>query len=453
MKKGLWIETSDYEWRAHPVIHLSFSSLASENPQALHDGLVWKLESLGKSHSIDISQAPSLQAKFELLVSELSKINSVVILIDEYDHPILSNIANIHLATQCRDVLKSFFDVVKDLDEYLAFFMVTGVSKFSKTSIFSGLNNLEDLTISELGANIVGYTHNELLHYFELYLKKVALKNEVSIDTIVSSMQTWYDGYIFIEDQKEKLYNPYSVLLFLSSSKLLNYWFGTGTPSFLIELIKAKNFPVISLDNAKVTLDDLDNIKIDDIPVIPLLFQTGYLTIQSYESDTGNYLLGFPNLEVKQSFFKYILKEFSTLPFGAINEFASNLTKALDENNIDIFCRLLQTFFADIPSGIQIPMEKYYQTILYVLGKILGIHVHAEVMTNLGRINMTLETASHIYIFEFKTQGSAQEALQQIEEKKYYQKYLMLKKNIVMIGAVFNTKKRNLEDWVIKDDR
>lgn len=424
--KDLWIETSDYKWQTHPVIHLSFSSLASNNAQALYNDLVWKLESIASLHSIDIIKAPSLKTKFELLVTELSKINSVVILVDEYDHPILSNISDPSVATECRDVLKSFFDVVKDLDSYLAFFMVTGVSKFSKTSIFSGLNNLEDLTLNELGSNLVGYTYKELIKYFDSYLKKAALKNGSSTDEVIDNMRAWYDGYQFSKSAQERIYNPYSILLFLSNMEFLNYWFGTGTPSFLINLIKAKQFSIVSLDEAKMTLDDLDSVNIEDIAVVPLLFQTGYLTIKSYDEQTGNYLLYFPNLEVKQSFFKFILKGFSTLEFGVINDFASKLTNALNENDIDLFCRLLQNLFAEIPSGIQIPeREKYYQTIIYVIAKIIGIDVQAEVMTNIGRIDMTIETSSHHYIFEFKTQGSAEEASRQIEEKEYYQKYLM----------------------------
>lgn len=450
--KGLWIETSDYKWQNHPVIHLSFSSLSNNNAQALYDDLVWKLESIASLHSIDITTAPSLKTKFELLVTELSKVNKVVILVDEYDHPILSNISDLKLADECREVLKSFFDVVKDLDNYLAFFMVTGVSKFAKTSLFSGLNNLEDLTLSELGSELVGYTYEELIKYFDFYIEKAALKNRSTADEIIDDMRTWYDGYQFSKNAQEHIYNPYSILLFLSNLEFLNYWFATGTPTFLLQVIKAKQFSILSLDDASITPDDLDSVNIEDITVIPLLFQTGYLTIKFYDEQKSNYLLDFPNLEVKQSFFKFILKGFSTLEYAVINDFATKFTNALKENNIDLFCRLLQNFFADIPSGIQIPeREKYYQTIIYVITKIIGIDVKAEVMTNIGRIDMIIETLSHHYIFEFKIQGSAEEALKQIEEKQYYQKYLMTGKKIVLIGVFFDIKKRNLENWAIKE--
>lgn len=450
--KGLWIEKSDYDWQKHPVIHLSLSAIASNNPQALHDDLLWKLESIATAYNIDLSKPPSLQAKFEHLVIELSKIKSVVILVDEYDYPILSNVNSLELASECRNILRTFFAVIKDLDPYLHFVFFTGVSKFSKTSIFSGLNNLEDLTVTSQGATLLGYTQAELITYFEPYIEKVAIQNNSASVQIIETMKLWYDGYQFCSDSMHKVYNPYSVLLFLSSGNFLNYWFETGTPTFLINLIKKRDFAITTLDTIKVSTEELGTIDIEDIPIPTLLFQTGYLTIKSYDAETKNYHLVFPNFEVESSFLKHLLKMFAKLDVSTISEFAFRLTKAVQENNIDLFCRLLQTFFADIPSGIQIPhLEKYYQTILFVLAKILGLVVHVEVMTNIGRIDMTIETTNNIHIFEFKIQGSAQEALHQIEEKKYYQKYLMSQKKITLIGVLFDLKKRNIDDWIIKN--
>lgn len=448
--KGLWIDTANYNWQPHPVIHLSFSALASNSAQALHDDLVWKLESLAESHSLDISKAPSLQTKFESIVTQLASSNSVVILIDEYDFPILNNITDLPLAGECRNIIKNFFGVIKDLDNYIKFVMITGVSKFSKTSIFSGLNNLEDLTLSQQAAGLLGYTSDELKTNFGKHIAEIATNQEKSSQEILESMQLWYNGYQFSKNQDIKVYNPYSILLFLSSGELSNYWFETGTPTFLVNLIKAKNFPIPSLDAAETNVDDLKNIEIDNIPVIPLLLQTGYLTLKSYDPITNNYQLSFPNLEVKSSFFRYLLKQFSTFEAGEISKFTAKLKTALNENKIDLFCRLLQTFFADIPSGIQLPQEKYYQTILYVLANLINIKVITEEMTNIGRIDMVASTDSHIYIFEFKTKRSAQQALQQIEDKKYYEKYLLGCKKIVLVGVKFNTEKRNLEEWTIK---
>jgi Predicted AAA-ATPase/PD-(D/E)XK nuclease superfamily len=420
--------------------------------------LVWKLEEVAKLYSISIDNAPSLQTKFGSLVEQLASADKVVILIDEYDYPILNNIDNPELAIACRNILNDFFGVIKDLDSYLQFVFLTGVSKFSKTSIFSGLNNLEDLTLSAQGATLLGYTQQEVAMYFEPYIKRIALAKKTVPKKVIEAMRTWYNGYQFSEDDHSKVYNPYSILLFLSSGKFLNYWFETGTPSFLMNLImnliKTKNFTISAIDNLEATSEELGTIEVDDIPIVTLLFQTGYITIGSYDAETENYHLAFPNLEVRSSFLRYLLRKFTKINLSTINEFALRFTKALKENNVDLFCRLLQTFFADIPCGIQIPeLEKYYQTIIFILAKILGLTVNVEVMTNIGRIDMTIEMATHIYIFEFKTRESAGEALKQIEERKYYEKYTVRDKEIVLVGIMFDVKKRNLESWVVKTIR
>ncbi|MBA3954616.1 ATP-binding protein [Candidatus Dependentiae bacterium] len=450
--KGLWIEQSDYDWCTYTVIQLNLSALATTSGQALYNDLVWKIEEIARSYSIDVNQAPSLQTKFTSLVEQLAKINKIVILVDEYDYPIINNIAKSDVALECRNILRDFFGVIKDLDAHIHFVFITGVSKFSKTSIFSGLNNLEDITLYPQADTLLGYTFEEVSTYFNFYIKKIAVQKKKTSVEILSELKHWYNGYQFSEEQQHKIYNPYSVLLFLGSGRFLNYWFETGTPSFLLNLIKNKQFSVTQLDFIELGFNELGTIEIEDIPIATLLFQTGYLTIKSYNSETENYKLGFPNFEVESSFLKHLLKLFSRVDLSTINEFSVKLKKSLEHNNVDLFCRLLQTFFADIPSGIQIPhLEKYYQTILFILAKVLNLSVNVEVMTNIGRIDMTIETLTHIFIFEFKVQGSAQEALQQIEEKNYHQKYLMNNKEIVLVGVKFDMKKRNLYEWLIKE--
>ena len=222
--KELWIESSDFEWQSHPVIHLSFNTLTSDSPEALQQDLIHELQKIAKKYSCTIESAPSLKTKFASLIEQLSTINNVVILIDEYDYPIVNNIEDPTLAKQCRDVLRDFFSPIKSLDPYLKFVFITGVSKFAKTSIFSGLNNLEDLTISTLGATLLGYTQDELTTYFEPYIKRVALQNKTSVKATNQKMAEWYDGYQFSRVSGQKIYNPYSCLLF-SSSGDLNYWF------------------------------------------------------------------------------------------------------------------------------------------------------------------------------------------------------------------------------------
>jgi hypothetical protein len=323
--ENLWIATSGYGWTPHLVIHLSFSVMDTTSAQTVHDDLLWKLESLAKNNAIDITQAPSLQTKFELLVSQLATTNKVVILIDEYDFPLLNNINNTATTLACRNILRDFFGVIKDLDSYLEFVMITGVSKFSKASIFSGLNNLEDLTLSQQAACLLGYTADELIHYLGPHIQEIADYQKRPTQAILDDMLLWYNGYQFSKNQAAKIYNTYSILLFLSSGELSNYWFETGTPAFLVKLIKAKHLSIPAIDTAEASPDDFNTMEIDDIPVIPLLFQTGYLTIKAYNQITGNYQLVFPNLEVQSSFFKYLLKGFSNVGTGETNKIITKL--------------------------------------------------------------------------------------------------------------------------------
>lgn len=450
--KNLWIDGSDYQWSEHQVIELSFSALAHNTGQELQADLVWKVEQIAVVHGIDLSHAPSLQTKFYLLIEQLSKKAKVVLLIDEYDYPILSNINDIAVAKECRKVLQDFFAVIKDADRHLRFVFLTGVSKFSKTAVFSGLNNLQDISLSLTGATLLGYTHSELVNNFRPYLEKSAQKNNSTVENVLEQMADWYDGYRFGEFNDEyKVFNPFSVLLFLSEGKFLDYWFETGTPTFLMDLIKTKQFPVLQLDDIKATVQELGTFEVDDIPLKTILYQTGYLTVESYNSETENYTLDFPNFEVRSSFLKRLLLKISSSSLSTINDYATRLLAALASENVDLFCRLLQTFFADIPSGVHIPLERYYQTIMYVMVKVLGLKTHVEVSTNIGRIDFTIELPSLVYIFECKIQGSAQAALAQIEEKKYAQKFELSGKKIICVGIFFDTEKRNVQDWVVKE--
>lgn len=451
--KNLWIDTSDYTWTAHPIIELSFSALSHTSGSNLQADLIWKLEQIGKKYTIDLTHAPSLQTKFAYLIEQLARIEKVVILIDEYDYAILSNINDLNIATECQKVLRDFFAVIKDIDRHLKFVFLTGVSKFSKTAIFSGLNNLDDISLNTQGATILGYTHHELITYFADHIAQLAHQLHQSPDALVQQMITWYDGYQFSKHtEHEKLFNPYSVLLFLSHGEFLDYWFETGTPRFLMDLIKAKQFPIMNLEHIEANAHELGTFEIDDISLKTILFQTGYLTIESYNATTHNYHLRFPNFEVESSFLKQVLKKLSSLPLSTINDFNVRLLQALKNEQVDLFCKLLQTFFADIPSTIHIPLERYYQTIIYVLAKILGLSSNVEVSTNIGRIDLVIEFPAILYIFEFKIKGSAQQAIHQIEEKQYAQKFKFDNKKVITVGILFNTKKKNIEEWLVAND-
>lgn len=300
--KDLWIgKQEDFEWREHPVIHLDFSLLSHKNPAELEKSLNYRLDKEALSHGIDISLAYNPKTKLELLVEGLSKKNSVVVLIDEYDKPILDHVHNPEVAYAQREVLKEFYDGFKGLDAYLRCIFITGVSKFSKTSIFSGLNNLVEISYEPEAADIVGYTEEEVEKNFKEFLKDYAAENKVPYADVLPKVKYWYNGYQFSE-RPLKVYNPYSLTYFLRRKKFRNYWFESGTPSFLIELLKKTPLKLREIESKMFTLSSLGTFGMIDISLEALLFYSGYLTIVEYSKKHDAYRLGYPNEEIRQSF-------------------------------------------------------------------------------------------------------------------------------------------------------
>ncbi len=452
---GLWIGSSDFQWKAHPVLHLSFFEIARGGASELRQGLIEHLEQLAHLHQANLSNVSSLEQKFATLIRKMAEKNRVVVLIDEYDHAILNNISDLKAADECRKILQNFYGVLKDMDAYLRFVFLTGVSKFTQTSIFSGLNNLRDLTMKEYAATLLGYTHHELLNNFEGYIQKAATKLKQNSEQIVSTMTQWYDGYQFsdvaeIDGQSVKVFNPWSVLLFFDENKFSNYWFATGSPSFLFEVMKQQSFSPIELNNIRASSAQLGTFEIDKISLPTLLYQTGYLTIESYNPLNRMYILKMPNTEVEISFFEQLLSNITQAPAAATDNCLTFVRQGLDEGNIDFWCQALQNFFAEIPSIMHSHFENYYQSIIFAIIKTAGFDTRVEDQTNLGRIDMTIITSKLIYIIELKTRGSVQDALKQIEDTKYAQKYLMAGKKIILVGIFIDIKQRNITEWLYK---
>ncbi|MBA3954273.1 AAA family ATPase [Candidatus Dependentiae bacterium] len=314
---GLSIESSDYDWQEYPVIHLDFSTIDHETALEFKINLMWALKNIAHSHGIDIAEAPSLGSKLSFLVRQLAQHKKVVILIDEYDKPLLDHLQDPRRAQAQQVVLKSFYDTIKGLSEHLHAVFITGVSKFSKTSIFSGINNLIDITMEPEAAMLLGYTKDEIDLYFNEYINDLAADKDMSTEQVMQEMKLWYDGYQFSERASQKIYNPYSVLYYLKTKKRANYWFSSGTPSFLISLIK-NQYPVLEdIKDIELSADSLGTFDIDNIPLIPLLFQTGYLTITGYDPITEKYQLNYPNAEVSESFQKYLVVALTNCTYWA----------------------------------------------------------------------------------------------------------------------------------------
>ena len=435
----LWIDSSDYQWQEYPVIHLDFSIIDHESADALRSNLAWKLKQIAQDYGINISEAPSLSAMLEMLVVELSKKkNKVIILIDEYDKPILDHLTVIENAKMQRDVLRSFYAVIKGLDAYLYFVLLTGVSKFSKTSIFSGLNNLNDISMKPEAAALLGYTEDELKKYFAGYIDIIAQERETSKQVIMQEMKVWYDGYRFSR-QKTLVYNPFSVLYYLKDKELSNYWFESGTPSFLIELLKKEYDVLDDIDQIEWSSETLGTFDIDYIHLVIVLFQTGYLTIADYDKYTRKYILNYPNQETRDSFQKYVLAALVNSNFQSIERGISQLRNALKNNDVHQFCIILQSIFAHIPYHLHIAQERYYHSLFQLMGNLIGMDMQSEIATDKGRIDLVITTKTHIYIFELKFKKDADTALAQIQTQKYYERYvLQKKKEIVLVGLSFN---------------
>jgi len=458
----LYISNQDWNWEEHPIIRLDFNMIPSENREVLNKSLQKVLSKIAYKYSIDLIIEEGYYMFQELIEKLYNKFDQdVVILIDEYDKPIISNLkstleensAKLKAIDENQDYLKMLYDYLKPLEGYLEKVFITGVSKFSKLSIFSTLNNLIELDQNEEFAEIMGYTEKELDEYFSPYFSKLAEKNNLTITECRKKFKQMYNGFRFTE-KDSRVYNPFSVGNSLENADFDNYWFESGTPTFLVELIKNKNFDLSNLENIEVGKNEIKAYDIANIQIIPLLFQTGYLTIKKIE-DQVIYKLDYPNYEVEHSFNLNLAKSFSqnkiTVPL------LHRLKKLLINKEIEKFIQQIKFIFTslvniNIPKPLQ-EREAYYNSLFYLITTLLtdnNLNVYSEVLTSEGRIDCTVETETDIYIIEFKANQDAEKALQQIKDKNYTERFKIKDKKLVLIGINFDTKKRNIQDIKIE---
>ncbi len=434
--KGLWIDSSDYQWYSYPVVYFDFSTIAHGSPEELKKSFSATLDKIAQEYQISFGNAPTINDELSYLIRQLSQKNKVVILIDEYDKPILDAIDDLEKAEMIKRVIASIYEVIKSLDEYIRAVFVTGVTTFAKTSIFSGMNNLRDISFDKEAAQLLGYTQEEILHYFKDRADAIAVKDNVSFDAVLTTMREWYNGYRFSE-LAIRIYNPFSILYYLERQRLANYWFKSGTPTFLIHLIKQHYIDLELIPTAELKLQHLETFELSNIPLIPLLFQAGYLTVADYDSSTNKMTLNYPNFEIKESFIEYIVASLSHVSPAVVDTAMSQLVKALVCHDIEHFCTVLTGLIARIPYLLRTHKESYYHSLFHFLINLLILETHSEVLTHKGRIDTVVYSGDNIYIFELKVNKKPQEALQQIIDKKYYQAYLMYNKPIVFVGMSF----------------
>lgn len=446
--EGLALYDKPLPWNQYPVIHIDLGPKEVNSPEDLQEFLRNRTDMVASEYGISLTRS-SYEERFQELIEKLSAGGEkVVILIDEYDKPILSNTANPKISEILR-TLKSFYAVIKATEQYQRFVLLTGVSKFSKVSVFSDLNNLTDLTMAAPFATALGYTQRELESNFAPLISGLAEKEGMSHEDILEKIKSWYNGYRF-HQSAETVYNPVSVMRCLDLGEFSNFWFETGTPTFLLDMMKKQEYDFAECLEEPVTELSFSAYDAERLSPTPLLFQTGYLTItgSEVEGDIRLYQLGFPNREVEQAFGAYLIDSYTNLDKERVGVHLLHLSRHLKSGDLEGFFSVLHAFFAGVPNTITLTHEKYYQTILYVTLRLLGLLVEVEVSTNKGRIDAILGTPDTIYIFEFKLHGTSQEALDQIRERRYAEPWKADSREIICVGVAFDPEERNIGEWI-----
>ena len=446
--KGLAIEKLEQDWETFPVIRLDLSGQNFSTKEFFHECMSYLFDMQEAIYGLDNKGEVESVRFGKLLQAAHAKTGKpVVILIDEYDKPVMDNIDNPGLLDYCRSALQSVYGVMKSNDAIIRMGFLTGVSKIGHLSVFSGLNNLMDISLFEQYNDICGISETELHRYFDKEIGRLADDMELAKDECYIRLKKQYDGYRFCKKRKEGIFNPFSLLNALNSKDIADYWFATGTPSFLVKVIKKTPFDLTSITDQQVDSTLMANPdSIFDNPV-PLLFQSGYLTIKDYNADGDFYDLKFPNLEVKKGFFNYLLGFYAPMQGVATNTLIYKLRMSLVNGNGEDFMRQLSALFARTPYQIQGDSEKDFQYAMFIIVQLLGIDVQAEYQTSDGRIDLLIRTDKYIYIIEIKLGGTVDEAVKQIEEKDYGAPFAADPRQIIKIGVEFDKSTRKIEDW------
>jgi len=448
--KDLAIEKLEEDWTAYPVLHLDLNTGKYNSKDSLTHALDDFLSRLEANYGTFHSEK-TLELRFMGIIERIYHKTGkpVVILVDEYDKPLLQSINNKELQEDFRATLKAFYSVLKTQDRYIRFALLTGVTKFGKVSVFSDLNNLIDISMDEGYDTLCGITEEEMHRYFEESIQKLAERYKISYEETCARLKKRYDGYHFVE-YGTGVYNPFSLLSTFRASKFGSYWFETGTPTFLVQLLQRENFYLPDLTQQQVSADMLNCIDTMDRNPIPVIYQSGYLTIKDYDEEFKVYTLGFPNEEVEEGFANYLLPYYAHTGSEGAPMYVRNFVLALRNGKPEEFMKRMQVLFADTDYKIVGNAELYFQNAFYIVTKLLGFYTEVERTISDGRIDMIVKTKDYIYIFEFKYDQSADTALQQIEDKGYAKPFATDGRKIVKIGVNFSREHRCIDEWKIK---
>ena len=444
--EGLAIYDLETEWKKYPIFHIDLNTANFREKDSLYNVLNDYLTGWEDKYGTRDSEV-TLPLRFKGVIARAAEKEGcgVVILIDEYDKPILQTLQAPELQAEHRAQLKAFYSVLKTQDRYIKFAFLTGVTKFGKISVFSDLNNLMDISMDHRYISICGMTEKELLVNFKEGINELSETYGDTEEDTIAKLKARYDGYHF-EEHTVGIYNPFSVLNTLSKLRYKDYWFETGTPTFLVELLKMHNYRLPDMTKERVSNDVINSVDSLSTNPIPVIYQSGYLTIKGYDERFKKYLLGFPNKEVEEGFLNFLLPQYTSA--GSESPYmVDEFVKDVEAGKAEQFIKRLTTFFASNSYQVAGNAELYFQNALYLVFKIMGFYTQVELPTSDGRMDVVIQTSDYIYIIECKLDGSAEDALQQIESKNYAAPFAMDKRTIIKLGINFSSKTRGVESW------
>lgn len=440
---GLWIGQSNYSWRPHGVITLDLSSLGIKDTKSFDSGLCYALAAIADDYQLGITlDTTTPELALHTLVKALhARFGHVAVLIDEYDNPILRLLSDQKMALEVRDAIRSFFSAIKALDALIDFVFITGVSSFAKAGLFSGMNNLRTITLSERFSGICGYTQAEVDSYFIDHLQAWSMRQGIAYEALHQEIKQWYNGYRF-GHMAIAVYNPFSLMNALEAREFINFWFQSGAPTFLLQELKQESrkheYQIVDPETFKTSQDTLGIFDIGAMPLPALMFQTGYLTIAGYDQSRKIYSLAYPNYEVKIALQTYLLGILAQLDLVTAERISFNLHPALEQENFEEVMLVLRQLFSNIPYQLHAKQESFYHALLQIACSASGIKAQSEYATSHGRIDLVLDLSTKWYIIEIKFNQSAQAALDQIEQQRYYEPFLKHGKPIILMGLAFH---------------
>lgn len=454
--EDLWINASDFQWQPHAVISLDFAALSAQSSEKFEVSLIDAMLDHAKFYNVFVDASSGLiNIVFKNLVVALSqKYKRVALLIDEYDAPLLRNLHEIENAHAIRSLMQLFFAIIKAQDALIDFVFITGVSSFTKAGLFSGLNNLRAITLDARYTGICGYTDTELDHYLQKHIEAWAIERDEPYEQLREHIRSYYNGYRFAMNTPT-LYSPFSVMNALEVRKFNNFWFQSATPSFLVEELKKEyrkeQFHVFNPETFLTSEDALGIFDIGDIPLPTLMYQTGYLTLTDYDPNQNIYKLGYPNFETEAALQRYLLQIFAQIDDYVATKLSAQLLSALNSIDVSKIVSTLRQLFVHVPYSLHGDREKDYHALLHIAFSVAGVPTESEQQTNLGRIDLVLNLPNAFYIIEVKYNKPVQDALDQIKQRKYYEKFLNKGKPVILLGLAFIRAENSFEIEFLTD--